>query len=217
MLKNKLIEIKHLDAGYENKIVIKDLSFCVFDTDFLCINGPNGSGKTTLIKAILGLLPIKNGEITFFRKGEKVSELNIGYLPQIAVIDRKFPISVYNVILSGLSGKKKWTRTFLSEERERVEETIRFIGLEEMKDQPIGNLSGGQLQRVLLARAIISSPEVLILDEPDTYMDRSFKEQLIDILKIINKETSIIVVSHQEKAFASLIKQTLYIEKDAVL
>ncbi|MCD7972316.1 MAG: ABC transporter ATP-binding protein [Candidatus Azobacteroides sp.] len=208
---NKLIDIKNLYAGYENKVVIHNLSFSVEEKDFLCISGPNGSGKTTLIKALLGLLPITKGNIYFYRNGVNVPKINIGYLPQLNVIDRNFPISVKETVLSGLAGKEKWKRRFSPEEKEQVTHTLHQVGMFHMKKYPIGQLSGGQLQRVLLARAIVSAPEVIILDEPDTYMDKEFKMQLVDILRKINQQTAIILISHEENAFSTLIKHSLYI------
>ena len=210
---NKVIEIQHLSSGYDHKMVINDLSLDILECDFLCVNGPNGSGKTTFIKTLLGLLPVSKGAISFFRHGIIVPKLKIGYLPQISIIDRKFPISVSDVILFGLAGEKKWKKSFTQEEHEKVSEMAQLVGLQTMEKQPIGKLSGGQLQRVLLARAIISSPEVLILDEPDTYMDKSFKKQLVEILHEINQQTAIIMISHQADEFLPLIKHSLYIDK----
>ena len=154
-----LIEIQHLNAGYDGRTVLRDVDLTVYDRDFLGIIGPNGGGKTTLIRCILGLLKPQSGTIAFHPQ----------YLPQYASIDRKFPITVQEVILSGLSSRKGLSARYSADERQRAARVIARMGLEGMEQKAIGALSGGQLQRALLGRAIVSDPEVVILDEPATY------------------------------------------------
>lgn len=192
---NKLIEIKHLSAAYGGNRVLRDINLTVYEQDFLGIIGPNGGGKTTLIKTILGLHPKQEGDIRFFQ-GEQESNITLGYLPQYSSIDRKFPISVHETILSGLSSQKTLTSRFTSEHHQRVKEVVQQMGLEAVKDRPIGALSGGQLQRVLLGRAIVSDPNLVILDEPSTYIDQRFEAKLYELLTEINRRCAIILVSH---------------------
>ena len=185
-----IIEIKNLSAGYDGRNVLHDINLTVYKQDFLGIIGPNGGGKTTLMKCILGLLKPTGGEIIFHCKP------SLGYLPQYNTIDRKFPISVEEVILSGLSVQKSLTARFTPEEKEKSKQVIARMGLEGLEHRAIGQLSGGQLQRALLGRAIISDPSVLILDEPNTYIDKRFEARLYELLTEINKECAIILVSH---------------------
>lgn len=187
---NPIIEIKNLSAGYDGRNVLHDINLSVYERDFLGIIGPNGGGKTTLVKCILGLLSPNGGEIIFHCKA------SLGYLPQYSTIDRKFPISVEEVILSGLSIQKPLTSRFTPEQREKGRQTVARMGLEGLEHRAIGQLSGGQLQRALLGRAIISDPSVLILDEPSTYIDKRFEARLYELLAEINKECAIILVSH---------------------
>lgn len=184
-----LIEIKHLSAGYDERLVLRDVNLTIYERDFLGIIGPNGGGKTTLIKCILGLLKPAGGEVI-------CRPLTMGYLPQYNSIDRKFPITVEEVILSGLSSKKSLISRFTSEHREKARSAIARMGLEGLEQRAIGALSGGQLQRALLGRAIISDPEVVILDEPSTYIDKRFEARLYELLAEINKDCAIILVSH---------------------
>ncbi len=186
-----IIEIKDLSAGYDGRNVLHDVNLTVYERDFLGIIGPNGGGKTTLIKCILGLLKPTGGSIQFYPE-----TLSIGYLPQYNTIDRKFPISVEEVILSGLSIQKKLSARFTADEREKGKQIIARMGLEGLEKRSIGQLSGGQLQRALLGRAIISDPSVVILDEPSTYIDKRFEARLYQLLAEINKECAIILVSH---------------------
>ena len=184
-----LIKIRDLSAGYDGRLVLRNVNLNVYDRDFLGIIGPNGGGKTTLIKCILGLSKPSGGEII-------CRPLTMGYLPQYSSIDRKFPITVEEVILSGLSSKKSLTSRFTSEHREKALSVIARMGLEGMEKRAIGALSGGQLQRALLGRAIISDPEAGSLDEPSTYIDKRFEARLYELLAEINKDCAIILVSH---------------------
>lgn len=193
-MSNTIIDIENVTAKYSQKTALENVSLKVLDDDYLGIIGPNGGGKTTLMKIILGMMKPDSGSVTFYRNGEKTDKINIGYLPQYTDIDRKFPISVYDVILSGL--KKKLFGKYTKEQLNQVHKTIMDMELEEMKHNHIGTLSGGQLQRVLLARALVSKPEVLILDEPNTYIDKRFQEQMYEMLNEINKYCAIIIVSH---------------------
>ena len=188
---NHIIEIRGLAAGYDGRTVLHDVNLDVYDRDFLGIIGPNGGGKTTLIKCILGLLKPLAGEVRFCRP-----DLTIGYLPQYNSIDRKFPISVEEVILSGLNIEKPLAARFTDSERERAMRVVKRMGLERLEKRAIGQLSGGQLQRALLGRAIISEPTAIILDEPSTYIDKRFEARLYELLDEINKECAIILVSH---------------------
>ncbi len=204
---NKIIEIQNVSAGYENKPnVIKDVDLTVYDNDFLGIIGPNGGGKTTLLKTILGLLKPSSGNISFFENGQAVNSLNLGYLPQINQLDKKFPISVSDVILSGLTMKGKFFKRYTSSEKAKVKETAAQLGIEHLLNNSIGELSGGQLQRVLLGRAIIDNPKVIILDEPNSYVDKLFETNFYKLLDEINKRVAIILVSHDMGTIISQVK-----------
>lgn len=193
---NTLIQLEHIQAGYGTKTVLRDVNLQVYERDFLGIIGPNGGGKTTLMRVILGLLQPQQGHLHFFQNGQEVPSINIGYLPQYSQIDKKFPISVQEVIESGLFQEKKLFHSFTSEQKQRIHDVICQMGLEGLENRQIGELSGGQLQRVLLGRAIVRRPQVVILDEPNTYLDKRFEERLYQLLNEINQESAIILVSH---------------------
>ncbi|WP_108822355.1 metal ABC transporter ATP-binding protein [Dysgonomonas sp. Marseille-P4361] len=203
----KILEIRNITVGYEDKpFVLKDVNLDVLQNDFLGIIGPNGGGKTTLLKTILGLVKPAAGEISFFKNGIKTDKINVGYLPQINQIDKKFPISVHDVILSGMTIQRKIFSPYTKEQKNRVGAIAKKMGLEDLLDRPIGALSGGQLQRALLGRAIIDNPELLILDEPNSYVDKRFETNFYKILEEINKDTAIIMVSHDVGTVISLVK-----------
>ena len=191
-----ILQLTDICAAYEGKTVLNHVDLTVYRRDFLGIIGPNGGGKTTLVKLMLGLLKPTSGTIRHYRDGKEVPEITMGYLPQYSQIDKKFPISVREVVLSGLAKEKSLLRRYSAEQRQRVEEMMVRMGLEGLGDRPIGELSGGQLQRALLGRALVSNPEVVFLDEPNTYIDKKFEARLYSLLEEINKERAVVLVSH---------------------
>lgn len=204
---SKILEIKDLSVGYDdNPYVLKNVNLDVTKNDFLGIIGPNGGGKTTLLKTLMGLVKPTSGKISFYRNNIKVDKINIGYLPQINQIDKKFPISVYDVILSGLTVKKGLFSSYTKEQKEKVSIIAEKMGLQQLIHRSIGALSGGQLQRTLLGRAIIDDPDLLVLDEPNSYVDKRFESNFYKLLEEINLDTAIILVSHDVGTVISLVK-----------
>lgn len=195
-MKTPILQMTGISAAYDNKTVLENINLTVFERDFLGVIGPNGGGKTTLIKVMLGLLKPAAGKVTFYQEGKEVPEISMGYLPQYNSIDKKFPISVYEVVLSGLNRQKSLFRSFSPAQHELVKQVIARMGLEGLEKRAIGQLSGGQLQRALLGRALVSNPQVLILDEPNTYIDKRFEAKLYSLLEEINRERAIVLVSH---------------------
>lgn len=212
---NKLIEIENLTVGYENKPnVIHDVNLTVYDRDFLGIIGPNGGGKTTLLKAILGLVTPSSGSIKFYENGKQVSSINIGYLPQINQIDRKFPITVQDVILSGLTPSGRIVKRYTAADKQKAHHTSEQLGIDDLLKRPIGELSGGQLQRVLLGRAIVDNPKLIVLDEPNSYVDKLFETNFYKLLGEINQDISIVLVSHDIGTIISLVKNIACVNGD---
>lgn len=185
-----LVDIHNLSAAYDGHTVLHDVNLAIQERDFLGIIGPNGGGKTTLVKCILGLLKPTAGRIDY------ALGLRIGYLPQYTRIDRQFPITVDEVVLSGLDGRQGLCSRPTPEQRARVSEVIAQMGLQGLERRPIGALSGGQLQRALLGRAVVSDPQLIILDEPSTYIDRRFETRLYELLTQLNRDHAIVLVSH---------------------
>jgi len=195
-----LVKIENLYAGYNGTTILKAINLKIFEQDFLGIIGPNGGGKTTLIKSILGLIKPFSGRILFENDSLKK---HIGYMPQTHQLDRKFPVIVSEVVESGLISEKK---LFGSERKAKTLDIIRKMDIEKVANKAIGELSGGQLQRTLLARAVINDPELLILDEPDSYVDKRFESYFYELLKEINKTTAIVLVSHDVGTVISTVK-----------
>jgi zinc transport system ATP-binding protein len=158
------------------------------------------------LKVILGLIPIKSGEVNYFFSHNVIQRRNIGYLPQLSSYDQKFPISVLDVVQSGLLPNRGFLKRLSPEDKQNSTEILKIMDITHLKNRAIGELSGGQLQRVFLARALISSPELLILDEPNTFVDKNFEKSLFEILKELNTKISIILVSHDLGMIASYVK-----------
>ena len=195
-----LVEIENMYAGYNGTVVLKAIDLQIFEQDFLGIIGPNGGGKTTLIKTVLGLLKPLSGRIVF---ENNLLKSRTGYMPQTHQIDRKFPVIVSEVVESGLISEKKLSR---SARKAKTLEMIRRMDIENVAGKAIGELSGGQLQRTLLARAVINDPELLILDEPNSYVDKRFESHFYELLKEINQKTAIVLVSHDIGTVISTVK-----------
>ncbi|MDR0507601.1 MAG: metal ABC transporter ATP-binding protein [Dysgonamonadaceae bacterium] len=203
-----LVELNNIYAGYNGISVIKDINLCICEQDFTGIIGPNGGGKTTLLKVMLQLLKPYSGSI---RMAVPDLKRKTGYVPQINRIDQKFPILVSEIINSGLIAEKNMSKT---QKNEKVDQMIIELGLQDICHKAVGELSGGQLQRVLLARAIINEPLLLILDEPDSYVDKHFETFFYDMLQKINAQTAIVLVSHDIKTVMSNVKSVVYINKE---
>lgn len=205
---NELVKISDLTVAYgSDDPILNKVNLDIYQNDFLGIIGPNGGGKTTLLKSILGLIKPSAGRILFYNKnGQIQSKLNIGYLPQINQIDKNFPISVFDVILSGLKSTGSLFLNYTKSQKEQCLLIAEKMGVQDYIHFPIGALSGGQLQRVLLGRAIVDNPDLLVLDEPNSYVDKRFEKSFYNILGDLNLSTSIVLVSHDVGTVISLVK-----------
>lgn len=188
-----LLEAKNLSLGYDKNIVIKNLCLKIEEGDFICVVGPNGSGKTTLIKGLLGLINPKSGEIVY--KG--LSKTEIGFMPQESKNDSNFPASVFEIVLSGTLGRKKFHPFYTEIEKSLALEKLKLLRIENLKNERFSELSGGQRQKVLLARGLVAASKLLILDEPSNNLDPTSKDSLYDIISKLNKQgLTIIMITH---------------------
>ena len=199
-----LIKIQNLTVGYDKTPVLENVNLEIHENDFLGVIGPNGGGKTTLLKAMLGLLKPASGKI-IFRSDINVRKKPIGYLPQVRHIDRKFPITVFDVVRSG-SLMQSQVELNTSEMKQKVENLLIDMGISNIRNKAIGELSGGQMQRVFLCRALLSDPKILLLDEPDTFVDNRFEGELYGRLRQLNNRMAIILVSHDLGTISTYVK-----------
>ena len=207
-----IVSLKNLSVKYDNTIALEDVSLDIYPTDFLGIIGPNGGGKTTLVKAILGALPYK-GEVKYsdslFENGHRL----VGYLPQQSEFDRSFPISVIEVVMSGLQAEKGVLKRYTSADCKRAMELLEMAGIEDIANRQISEISGGQMQRALLCRAVILEPKLLILDEPTNFVDNQFENELYTLLHHLNERMAIVMVSHDLGTITSVVKSIVCVNR----
>lgn len=199
-----LIELRDVGMAREGRVVLEDVSLCVHKGDFVAITGPNGGGKTTLLRIILGLLKPTRGRVLF-----PDGHCTVGYLPQKNSIDSHFPITVREVIASGLLGMGGLDD---STRRRLVGEALARVEMEPLAERPIGQLSGGQLQRALLGRAIVSNPRLLVLDEPLSYVDKHFEAHIYRLIASMAPHCTILLVSHEMTTIAAMANRHLIVD-----
>ena len=199
-----LFEMNSLSASYGANVVLQDVDFKVNENDFVGVIGPNGGGKTTLLKVILGLLKPVKGRMVF--NNELITGNSIGYLPQISTGDINYPVTVTDIILSGLMIRKGFISGMSASDKNKAYAVIDELGLSGMSASFLSELSGGQMQRVFLGRAIIGNPKLLLLDEPGNFVDATFESDFYEKLRDLNKKMAILMVSHDVGTISSHIK-----------
>lgn len=207
-----LFEMKSLSASYGAEIVLQDVNFRVFENDFVGVIGPNGGGKTTLLKVILGLVKPIKGKLIFSE--ELRNSNNIGYLPQISTGDNNYPVTVRDVVLSGLMIRKGLVSRMTTSDKKKADAVIEELGLSNLSGSSLNELSGGQLQRVLLGRAVIGDPKLLLLDEPGNFVDANFENDFYEKLRILNRRMAILMVSHDIGTISAHIKSFACVNKN---
>ncbi len=216
-----IIETKNISVHYGQTEALKDVSFAIEKGDFVGLAGPNGAGKTTLIKAILGLLPVSKGKIELFGKTkEKFNEWGkIGYLPQkFSTINALFPATVDEIVILGLLSQKKFPKRITANDQKKVNDILRELDISDLKKRMLLELSGGQQQKVLLARALVSNPEILIFDEPSTALDPESRESFFQLIQKLNKQNgiAIILITHDTGYIGQYANKLLYIDKSLI-
>lgn len=207
MEKQIAIRIKNLTAGYENEIVIENINLNIFDGDFFGIIGPNGGGKSTLLKIILGLLNPLKGSVHIYDKNPIFGRKNIGYVPQYCEFDKQYPISVWDVVLMGRRSIRGVSPWYSSEDKKATNNALEKVNMQDHKNRHISELSGGQRQRIFIARALVSNPKILLLDEPTASIDKDLQINFYNLLKEINKNVTIILVTHDIGVISSYVNR----------
>jgi zinc transport system ATP-binding protein len=202
------ISIRNVSVSYGHVKALDAITFDVMNKDFIGIIGPNGGGKSTLVKTLLGLVEPDSGEIVIEQNKE------IGYVPQFAEFDQSFPISVMEVVMSGvIKGKKLSFKKYNNDEIKYAETLMKRMDILDLKEKQIGELSGGQLQKVLVTRAMVSHPDILVLDEPTASLDVKVKNEIYDILKCLSEEITILIITHDIAEIFSYVKSVAYINQ----
>lgn len=193
-----VIEVRNLTISHGAQTILDDVSLIVRKGDFYAIIGPNGAGKTTLIRAVLGLIPVSQGDILLFSQpADQQGRARIGYVPQYHSFDFQFPITVREMVLTGRMGRKGGLFSrYSSVDYAAADHALARISADSLSNRPIADLSGGERQRALIARALAGEPEVLILDEPTVYVDTPTEEQFYELLTSLAQEVTILMITH---------------------
>jgi zinc transport system ATP-binding protein len=210
-----VIALDRLCFSYQNTHVLNQVSLQVYPGEFLGIVGPNGGGKTTLLKLIMGFLKPSSGTIRVFGDAPDVHPPNsipLAYVPQSMRFDRDFPISVEEVVLSGLLSRLPWYGSFHAGDRKAAKEALEKVKLGSFHDRAFGTLSGGQAQRVLIARALVSKPRLLLLDEPTASVDSQAEADIYSILNSLKGEITILMVTHDLRTAIDHVERLICVQ-----
>lgn len=202
------VHIENLSVHYGHTPAIMGVCLDVSDGEYLGIIGPNGGGKSTLLKAILGLIPVSSGNISIYGGNAHKNRSLVGYVPQFALLNRKFPISLFEVVLTGhlKQGIAPFFR-YSSKDNESVYTLLEKVGITDLANRQISELSGGEFQKMLIARALATNPKLLLLDEPTASVDAASRDQIYSLLAELNKNMTIILVTHDLLAVSSQVNR----------
>ncbi|MGD9251516.1 MAG: metal ABC transporter ATP-binding protein [Desulfobacterales bacterium] len=208
-----IVEIKDLDFAYGGEAVLEDVNLNVRQKDFMAVIGPNGGGKTTLLKLMLGLLAPAKGTVRVDGKSPQAASPCVGYVPQNVHANHSFPITAIDVVMMGkLDPKKRWSRRSAAIRREAMA-ALERMEMEAHADKKIGMLSGGQRQRVFIARALVAQPKLLLLDEPTASIDTKGQADFYRLLRELNQEMTVLVVSHDLLVISRYVKSVACVNK----
>ena len=217
-----VIEIKNLNFGYNEKLILKDINLEVEKGDFLAISGQNGSGKTTLIKILTGELKKQDGKINILGKAiENIDDFSdIGYVPQLSESrDITFPLTCFEYVILNLYREFNVFKRPSKEVVKKTNDIFKRLDIENLKDRPFNKLSGGQQQRVMIARSMLASPKILILDEPTVGIDQKSKEEFLDLLSHLNKkhDITILIISHEMDLIDKFVNKTRVLKEGRLI
>lgn len=215
---SKVITVENLVAGYLNNIVWQDASFTIDRGEFVAIIGPNGSGKTTLFRLLLGLQRPFSGTIKIFDDPPKRGNPHIGYVPQRHIVDSETNIESLELVRLGFSGKQ-WGLSFFSQnDRKAAFAALEAVGASELAYRPLGVLSGGELQRIFLAEALVDNPDILLLDEPLSNLDMRREKELLQLVNNVvrSRNVTALLIAHNINPLLPFLDKVIYIANGKV-
>jgi len=211
------IKIENVSFAYNGFRVLDRVSLSVYERDFFSLVGPNAGGKTTMLKLILGLLKPTSGSIKVFGLPPVKARSRIGYMPQHANLDPLFPVSVLDVVLMGRMGNGRRFGFFGKSDQEKAEEALRKVELQDIRHRSFSDLSGGQHQRVLIARALVTEPDLLLLDEPTSNVDAAVETELFELLNRLNEKMTVVLVTHDLGFVSGYVKRVACVNRKVVV
>ncbi|WP_456471020.1 metal ABC transporter ATP-binding protein [Caminibacter sp.] len=209
----RAVEIKNLYFKYQNEWVLENINLEVEDGEFVAIVGPNGGGKTTLLRLMLGFLKPTEGEIKIYGKPPKEASSFMGYVPQYTNFSLDIPITVFDIVLQGRLERGKFF--YSKKDKKKALEIMEKLKIKDFKDRKIKDLSGGQRQKVLIARALVSEPKIVLMDEPTSAIDPKGQKEILDLIE--SMQITRVVVSHDIKILLRNVDKIVYIHKKAVI
>jgi zinc transport system ATP-binding protein len=207
------IKSNNLFFQYEETPILENVSFVIKQGEFVGIFGPNGGGKTTLLKLLLGFLKPQKGSVEILGESPKVAREKMGYVPQISHLDRQFPITVLEVVMMGCLEKSPW-HSYTKDAKEKARAALKEVDMLDFQNHSFGTLSGGQAQRVLIARALVSKPTILLLDEPTASVDASAEESIYKLLESLKGTMTIIMVTHDRQVMMQKVDRFICVHKE---
>ena len=215
MMPDPIVNIKNLSFNYDDTAILENVSFQVNAGEFIGIFGPNGGGKTTLLRLIMGFLKPRAGSIEIFGLPPDKAQKYISYVPQRLRFDKDFPISVFELVLSGRLSNLSWYGRFSQEDKNLGMQMLERVGMADFKNASFGTLSGGQAQRVLIARALVSNPKLLLLDEPTAGVDNDAENEIYQILRTLD-DVTILMVTHHLQAAMQQVQRVLFVKQNVI-
>ncbi len=212
-----LISLDQVDFAYEETPILRNVSFTVAPGEFIGIIGPNGGGKTTLLRLLMGFLKPTRGSIRLFGTTPKTARPRIAYVPQVLSFDRQFPIPVMDLVLTGRLSKRPWYRRYSDQDRTAAEAALARVGLSHCAPRPFGTLSGGEAQRALIARALASEPELLLLDEPTANIDAQAEAEIYKLIRSLKSKITIVMVTHNIRSIVGEMARILCVQNSVEL
>lgn len=217
MTNSNAIQFDHLHFSYGAAPILEDVSFTIEEREFAAVIGPNGGGKTTMLKLILGLIEPQAGYVTVFGQRPVASRRRIGFMPQHPGLDPQFPVTVTDVVLLARLGSGHRFGRYGDADRAAARRALDAVGLHGLGDRSYSQLSSGQRQRVLIARALASEPEILLLDEPSANLDPSVQDDLYELLHRLNEKLTVLVVSHDVGFVSKYVGKVVCVNRRVVL
>jgi zinc transport system ATP-binding protein len=213
-MKSPIISLNNVSVDFNGISVLKNHNFSIFENDFIGIIGPNGGGKTTLLKVILGLVRPSSGDVLVFGQSPQKARHMIGYVPQTNSFERDFPINVWETVLMGRLSKVGLLKNYSRGDYEIAEETLNTVGMYHLKDRQMSQLSGGECQRVLIARALTIQPKLLLLDEPTASVDPEMKTNIFELFSKLRNKMTILLVTHDIGVISSHVDKIACLNRE---
>ncbi len=207
------ISLENVWFSYGENLALENVNLTVPHLDFLGIIGPNGGGKSTLLKCILGIYKVDKGRITIYGKDTREGGKFLGYVPQYSTFDKQFPAKVLEVVLMGTLKNRRWFNRITRKHKQQAKAVLERVGLYDKRNRHISQLSGGEQQRLLIARALVGEPEILLLDEPTASLDTTYGKNLFDLLSALNDELTIVMVTHDIGVLSAYVKTIACLNK----